>query len=72
MAYPDLSFKNVLVSRRRQIVARSLLLMVAIVLFAQGVNAYMMGPLEPDARLADVILTLKITLIVGAPFTRLC
>ena len=33
MAYPDLSFKNVMLSKRWQIVACSLLLMVAIVLF---------------------------------------
>ncbi len=69
MTYPDLSFKNVLSSKRRQIIARSLLLMVAIVVFAQGANAYMISPLEPDARLADSIMTLKVTLIVGAPFT---
>ena len=61
MAYPDLSFKTVLSNKRRQIAARSLLLMVAIVLFAQGVNAYMIGPLEPDARFADIVMTLKIT-----------
>ncbi len=69
MAHADLSFKKVLINKRRQIVARSLLLLGAIVLFAQVVNAYLTGPLEPNARLADIILTFQITLIVGAPFT---
>ena len=69
MAYPDLSFKNVLISKRRQIVVRTLLLIVAIVLFAQGVNALLVGPMDTQARIADVLMTLQITLIVGTPFT---
>ncbi len=68
MAYPDLSFKNVLLRKRLQIAKRTLLLTAAIALLAQGVNVYITGPLEPDARLADIIMTLQITLIVSIPF----
>lgn len=65
----DLSLGTVLRRSYRTIIARSLLLVVAIVLLAQGVNAYFMGSLEPAERLADIILTLKITLVVAIPFT---
>ncbi len=69
MTHVDLSFRTVLSRKYRIILVRSLLLMVAIVLLTQGVNAYFMGPMDPSQRLADIILTLKITLVVGTPFT---
>jgi diguanylate cyclase (GGDEF)-like protein len=48
---------------------RSFVLIAAIVLLAQVVNAYFTGPLTAEERTADIIRTLKITLIVGIPFT---
>lgn len=68
MIYPDLSFSGVVKSRTRSIAVRSLLLVVAIILFAQGVNAYFNGDLSGAERVADIILCLKITLIVAVPF----
>ncbi|MCP4314722.1 MAG: GGDEF domain-containing protein [Hyphomicrobiales bacterium] len=68
MAYPDLSFLSVFKNGARAIVIRSLLLLVAIVLFAQGINGYFFSSLTGAERVADIILTLKITLIVAAPF----
>lgn len=66
--YPDLSFSGVAKSRTRSIAVRSLLLLAAIVFFAQGVNAYFDGDLSGAERVANIILCLKITLIVAVPF----
>ncbi|MEX3009941.1 GGDEF domain-containing protein [Hoeflea sp. TYP-13] len=68
MIYPDLTFSGVLKSRMRPIVARSLLLFVAIILFSQGVNAYFNADLTGAERIANIILCLKITSIVAVPF----
>ncbi|WP_419911260.1 GGDEF domain-containing protein [Hoeflea sp.] len=68
MTYPDLSFLSVLRNRTRPIVVRSLLLLVAIVIFAQGVNAYFTPDLAGAERIANVLLCLKITSIVAVPF----
>ncbi|WP_169054047.1 GGDEF domain-containing protein [Nitratireductor sp. XY-223] len=68
MAYPDLSFLSVVRKRTRSIVVRSLLLLVAIVFFAQGVNGYFYPELSGAERIANVLLCLKITVIVAVPF----
>lgn len=65
---PDLSFFGVMRSRLRAVAGRSLLLLVGIVLLAQGVNAYFMPPLIGPDLIAEIILCLKITLVVAVPF----
>ncbi len=68
MAYPDLAFKNVIKKRSGAIVVRGLLLLVAVILFTQGVNAYFFSHLSGAERIADILLTFKITIIVALPF----
>ena len=68
MAYPDLSFRSIIRNCARTILVRSLFLLAAIVVFTQGVNGYFFSSLSGDARIADMLLTAKITLIVAVPF----
>lgn len=68
MTYPDLSFFSVFKNRTRPIIVRSLLLMAAIITFAQAVNGYFYPDLTGAERVANVLLCLKITAIVAVPF----
>lgn len=68
MTDPDLTLFGVVRNKLGAIAARSLLLLVGIVLLAQGVNAYFMPPLSGPELVAEIILCLKITLVVAVPF----
>jgi diguanylate cyclase (GGDEF)-like protein len=68
LAYPDLSFRSVLKHGARGIVMRSLFLLVSILAFTQWVNYYLSYDLVGAERIANMILSAKITLIVAIPF----
>ena len=69
MAYPDLSFRNIWKHGARGIVVRSLILVAAILAFTQWVNYHIVvNDLADDERIANMILSAKITMIVAVPF----
>ena len=69
MDYPDLSFRNIWKHGARGIVMRSLVLLAAILAFTQWVNYHIVvNELVGDERIANMILSAKITLIVAVPF----
>tara|TARA_R110002126_G_scaffold201487_1_gene349106 strand:- start:19415 stop:20275 length:861 start_codon:yes stop_codon:yes gene_type:complete len=70
--YPDLSYLAVARTRWRTIIARSLWLTLAIIVFAQLVNAYFVDTLIGDDRLYDALMTLQTTFVVALPFSIFC
>ena len=69
MDCPDLSFRNIWKHGARGIVTRSLVLLAAILAFTQWVNYHIgINDLVGDERIANMIQSAKITMIVAVPF----
>ena len=65
----DLSFGNIVRNRKGQILSRSLILMVAIIIFTQMINTvFFANDLRGAEQIADSLLTLRFTIVVAIPF----